>query len=88
MAMSINLVVAYLLAILLGLFSIISRPYKSAVGFFNFIGTYNLFVTIAGSIFIFIDNDHAFSPIHLVFLLPLVIALLVLEHAYFAETEV
>ena len=87
MAAAINLVIAYIAGVLMGFIGIINRPYKSAVGFYNFIGTYNLCLVVGGSIFVYVDNDHQFSAIHIVFIFPLVIALYILEHVYFSDAE-
>lgn len=87
LGMSIHIIFGYLIAVVMGIIAIARRPYthtkNSSVSLYNFIGTFNICISIVGAIFIYVDNGNKISGQLMMFFVTFIIGLFILENIYF-----
>jgi hypothetical protein len=87
LGMSIHIIFGYLIAIVSGMIAIFKRPnrYKlnGSASFYNFIGTFNICISVIGSIFVYVDNENKISAQLIMFLVTFIIGIFILENIYF-----
>ena len=89
--MSVHIIFGYLIAIVAGIVALVKRPFKNrestSLSFYNFIGTFNICISIVGAMFIYSDSGNLITGQLIIFLVTFVIGLFILESIYFDRTK-
>ena len=87
LGMSIHIIIAFLIAIIAGIIVLVKLPFRNrtnpSIYFYNFIGTFNICIGLAGGMFIYSDSGNQVTMQLLIFLFPFLIGIIQLVGSLF-----
>ena len=91
LGMSIHIIIAFLIAIIAGIIVLVKLPFRNrtnpSIYFYNFIGTFNICIGLAGGMFIYSDSGNQVTMQLLIFLFPFLIGISILKNIYFRNQK-